>query len=56
MMWPSHLLDRLDRHGGKRLHTKDLALLAGAEQGWLTTEGFLDKVSENLTKAMGATA
>ncbi|MDB5460233.1 MAG: isocitrate dehydrogenase, NADP-dependent, partial [Caulobacteraceae bacterium] len=32
--------------------TKDLALLVGAEQGWLTTEGFLDKVSENLSKAM----
>jgi isocitrate dehydrogenase len=32
--------------------TKDLALLVGAEQGWLTTEGFLDKVSENLNKAM----
>jgi isocitrate dehydrogenase len=32
--------------------TKDLALLVGADQGWLTTEGFLDKVSENLTKAM----
>jgi isocitrate dehydrogenase len=32
--------------------TKDLALLVGAEQGWLTTEGFLDKVSENLVKAM----
>jgi isocitrate dehydrogenase len=32
--------------------TKDLALLVGAEQSWLTTEGFLDKVSENLTKAM----
>ncbi len=32
--------------------TKDLALLVGAEQGWLTTEGFLDRVSENLTKAM----
>ncbi len=28
--------------------TKDLALLVGAEQGWLTTEGFLDKVAENL--------
>jgi isocitrate dehydrogenase len=34
--------------------TKDLALLVGADQGWLTTEGFLDKVSENLTKAMAA--
>ena len=32
--------------------TKDLALLVGADQGWLTTEGFLDKVSENLTAAM----
>jgi isocitrate dehydrogenase len=32
--------------------TKDLALLVGADQGWLTTEGFLDKISENLTKAM----
>jgi len=32
--------------------TKDLALLVGADQGWLTTEGFLDKVSENLSKAM----
>jgi isocitrate dehydrogenase len=33
--------------------TKDLALLVGENQSWLTTEGFLDKVSENLTKAMG---
>ena len=32
--------------------TKDLALLVGANQGWLTTEGFLDKVDENLKKAM----
>ncbi len=32
--------------------TKDLALLVGPEQKWLTTEGFLDKVDENLTKAM----
>jgi isocitrate dehydrogenase len=32
--------------------TKDLALLVGAEQKWLSTTGFLDKVSENLTKAM----
>src|SRR5476649_2794495 len=32
--------------------TKDLALLIGPEQKWLTTEGFLDKVAENLTKAM----
>ncbi len=34
--------------------TKDLALLVGDKQSWLTTEGFLDKVSENLTKAMAA--
>jgi isocitrate dehydrogenase len=34
--------------------TKDLALLVGDTQSWLTTEGFLDKISENLTKAMAA--
>ncbi len=34
--------------------TKDLALLVGAEQKRLSTTGFLDKVSENLTKAMAA--
>ena len=33
--------------------TKDLALLVGDHQGWLTTEGFLDKVADNLKKAMG---
>jgi isocitrate dehydrogenase len=32
--------------------TKDLALLVGPYQKWLTTEGFLDKVDENLKKAM----
>jgi isocitrate dehydrogenase len=32
--------------------TKDLALLIGAEQKWLSTTGFLDKVDENLKKAM----
>jgi isocitrate dehydrogenase len=32
--------------------TKDLALLVGPEQKWLTTEAFLDKVDENLKKAM----
>jgi isocitrate dehydrogenase len=32
--------------------TKDLALLVGDTQGWLSTEGFLDKVAENLTVAM----
>jgi len=33
--------------------TKDLALLVGAEQKWLSTTGFLDKIDENLKKAMG---
>jgi len=33
--------------------TKDLALLVGPDQTWLTTTGFLDKVDENLKKAMG---
>ncbi len=33
--------------------TKDLALLVGPEQKWLTTMGFLDKVDENLNKALG---
>jgi isocitrate dehydrogenase len=32
--------------------TKDLALLVGADQRWLSTTGFLDKVDENLRKAM----
>ena len=32
--------------------TKDLALLVGADQRWLSTNGFLDKVSDNLAKAM----
>lgn len=32
--------------------TKDLALLVGADQKWLSTTGFLDKVAENLKKAM----
>jgi isocitrate dehydrogenase len=34
--------------------TKDLALLVGADQKWLSTTGFLDKVDENLKKAMTA--
>jgi isocitrate dehydrogenase len=34
--------------------TKDLALLVGDHQGWLTTEGFLDKVAENLQRALAA--
>ncbi|MGI3167508.1 NADP-dependent isocitrate dehydrogenase [Pseudooceanicola sp. C21-150M6] len=33
--------------------TKDLALLVGPDQGWLTTMGFLEKIDENLNKALG---
>jgi isocitrate dehydrogenase len=32
--------------------TKDLALLVGPDQKWLTTMGFLEKVDENLNKAL----
>ncbi len=32
--------------------TKDLALLVGADQAWLTTEGFIDKIGENLRAAV----
>ncbi|WP_425086723.1 NADP-dependent isocitrate dehydrogenase [Stappia sp.] len=32
--------------------TKDLALLVGPDQKWLTTNGFLDKIDENLQAAM----
>jgi len=34
--------------------TKDLALLVGADQRWLSTTGFLDKVADNLVKAKAA--
>jgi isocitrate dehydrogenase len=34
--------------------TKDLSILIGAEQKWMTTERFLDRVDENFRKAMGA--
>jgi isocitrate dehydrogenase len=33
--------------------TKDLALLIGPDQPWLSTTGFLDKIDENLKAAMG---
>jgi isocitrate dehydrogenase len=32
--------------------TKDLALLVGADQKWLSTTGFLDKIDENMKRAM----
>jgi isocitrate dehydrogenase len=34
--------------------TKDLAILVGADQKWLSTTGFLDKIDENLKRAMAA--
>ena len=34
--------------------TKDLALLVGPDQKWLTTESFLDKIDDNLKRAMAA--
>ena len=34
--------------------TKDLAILIGPDQPWLTTRQFLDKLDENLKKEMGA--
>jgi isocitrate dehydrogenase len=33
--------------------TKDLALLVGPDQKWLTTTGFLEKVDQNLGQALG---
>ncbi len=32
--------------------TKDLALLVGADQAWLSTEGFIDKIDENMRAAV----
>jgi isocitrate dehydrogenase len=32
--------------------TKDLAVLIGPEQKWLSTQGFLDRIEDNLNKAM----
>lgn len=34
--------------------TKDLALLIGPDQNWLTTEGFFEAIVENLDKKMGS--
>ena len=35
--------------------TKDLALLVGPDQKWLSTTAFLDKVDANLQQAMAVT-
>ena len=32
--------------------TKDLALLVGPNQKWLTTQGFLEKINQNLMIAL----
>ena len=32
--------------------TKDLALLVGDKQGWLTTTGYLEAIDENFQKKM----
>ena len=40
------------RPSSRGFMTKDLALLVGDHQGWLTTEGFLDKVADNLRAAL----
>ena len=34
--------------------TKDLALLIGPQQNWLTTEQFFEAIVQNLEKAMAA--
>ncbi len=34
--------------------TKDLALLVGEQQAWLSTEGFIEAVAQGLERAMGA--
>jgi isocitrate dehydrogenase len=38
----------------KGFMTKDLALLVGADQKWLSTTGFLDKIDENLRQKLTA--
>ena len=49
----SHTLERvcIDTVEGGHM-TKDLALLVGPDQRWLSTTGFLDKIDENLKAAM----
>jgi len=53
-----HFADTLERvcvetvESGKM--TKDLALLVGDDQEWLTTQEFLGAIDENLQKEMNA--
>ena len=46
------LEDTVIRTVEKGQMTKDLALLVGPDQQWLTTEGFIEAVSNNLETAM----
>ena len=32
--------------------TKDLSLLVGPDQGWLTTRGYLEAIAENFERKM----
>ncbi|MCT8267336.1 NADP-dependent isocitrate dehydrogenase [Afifella sp. JA880] len=52
-----HFADTLERTVVNTIEsgamTKDLALLVGPDQPWLSTTGFLDKIDANLQKAMG---
>jgi isocitrate dehydrogenase len=53
----AHLLEKVVVDTVEAGHmTKDLALLVGDEQGWLSTEGFLDKIAANLDAARSAAA
>jgi isocitrate dehydrogenase len=50
----AHLLEKITVdtvESGKM--TKDLAVLVGDNQTWLTTEGFLDAMADNVDRAMG---
>ena len=50
----AHLLEKITVdtvESGKM--TKDLAVLVGDNQTWLTTEGFLDAIADNVDRAMG---
>ncbi len=49
----AHLLEKItvDTVEGGQM-TKDLALLVGDTQSWLSTEGFLDAIGDNLDRAM----
>jgi isocitrate dehydrogenase len=53
----AHFADTLERVVVETIEagdmTKDLALLVGPDQGWRTTMGFLEKIDENLDKALG---